>query len=365
MRTRRRRRGGSPTGCAVPSASFRILPNGQMDACCINEAVWLGKYPEVSLHEAWTHPELRALRKALARGDFSHGCEACGAAFAAGNRNLTHAHSYDDFLDTRRSAYPRVLEFSLSNRCNLACVMCSGDVSSRIRHEREHLPPLVSPYDDAFFDELADFLPHLDRAFFAGGEPFLSRLNDRVWQMMVDLDCVPYVGVTTNGTVVNERVEHWLRALRMDISLSIDGFTAATNEAIRLGVDHRELLLNRRRLAEIAASYGGVLKVNFALQRGNWTELADALVETEDHGFEVWLSMVRAPEEVSLLTLSAEELATIDRVWSEQEPQVASLVANRHAWDQARAEVTRAITQMQAVPVSLPAPRLRGTPPSD
>ena len=325
--------------CAVPSASFRVLPNGQMDACCINEKVWLGHYPTTTLHEAWAHPQLRRLRERLARGDFGLGCGSCGAAYRRGERHLTHAESFDRFLDDPPSPYPRVLEFSLSNRCNLACVMCSGDVSSRIRAEREHLPPLHSPYDDAFFDELEHFLPHLESAFFAGGEPFLSPLNDRVWDAMLRLDAVPRIGITTNGTVVGERVERYLRSLRMDVSVSIDGTTAATNEAIRIGVDHEQVREHLDWFRRVTASYGGTVRVNFALQQQNWTELADLLVDAESRDIDVWLSIVRFPLDRSLLALPRSELARIDSEWAAQSDRVGSLVVNRKSWDAARGAV--------------------------
>lgn len=54
--------------------------------------------------------------------------------------------------------WPRQMEFSVSNTCNLQCVMCNGEWSSSIRSQREGLPPLPKVYDDAFFDGLRDFL---------------------------------------------------------------------------------------------------------------------------------------------------------------------------------------------------------------
>ena len=49
--------------------------------------------------------------------------------------------------------WPSHLEFAFSNRCNLACIQCSPDLSSTIRRQRG-LPPLRSPYDDGFFAQI-------------------------------------------------------------------------------------------------------------------------------------------------------------------------------------------------------------------
>ena len=65
------------------------------------------------------------------------------------------------------------MEFSISNVCNLECVMCNGNFSSAIRAHRDQLPPAKSVYSNAFDPVLRSILPHLFRAKFLGGEPFL------------------------------------------------------------------------------------------------------------------------------------------------------------------------------------------------
>jgi MoaA/NifB/PqqE/SkfB family radical SAM enzyme len=71
---------------------------------------------------------------------------------------------------------PKVMEFELSNECNLECVMCNGSFSSSIRKNREKLPPIISPYNDDFVNELDAFIPHLTDAKFLGGEPFMIEI---------------------------------------------------------------------------------------------------------------------------------------------------------------------------------------------
>jgi MoaA/NifB/PqqE/SkfB family radical SAM enzyme len=48
--------------------------------------------------------------------------------------------------------YPSMLELELNNTCNLECVMCIGELSSSIRKNREKLPAIRSPYDEAFVE---------------------------------------------------------------------------------------------------------------------------------------------------------------------------------------------------------------------
>ena len=125
----------------------------------------------------------------------------------------------------------------------------------------------------------------------------------------------------------------------MDVSVSIDGTTAATNEAIRIGVDHEQVREHLDWFRRVTASYGGTVRVNFALQQQNWTELADLLVDAESRDIDVWLSIVRFPLDRSLLALPRSELARIDSEWAAQSDRVGSLAVNRKSWDAARGAV--------------------------
>ncbi len=66
------------------------------------------------------------------------GCELCEVEHALGNRAATPAQAFDQFAPGP-SVWPRQLEFTLSNRCNLECEMCFGELSSKIRTRREGL----------------------------------------------------------------------------------------------------------------------------------------------------------------------------------------------------------------------------------
>src|SRR5262249_50045574 len=179
---------------------------------------------------------------------FDQGCSYC--EWQIGARNFTNLaiSKWDRLpvsaLDPR---WPLQMEFSISNTCNLECVMCNGSASSLIRARRDKLPPLVSPYGDRFFEELRGSLPHLRMAKFLGGEPFLQEHCYRIWEMMIE-DGVRFPShVTTNGTVFNRRVERILESLDIGISISLDGITKQTIEAIRRNARYETLMYNLSR----------------------------------------------------------------------------------------------------------------------
>ncbi|OWY62852.1 hypothetical protein B7486_56210, partial [cyanobacterium TDX16] len=160
------------TGCWAPDATLYFAPDGTVRACCVNTEYPLGHVGEQSIREIWEGRRTQALRDALARDDWSLGCQECGARTEAGNRAWSNAPQFDEHAGRGVPELPRRLDFVLSNTCNLMCEMCHGDLSSAIRAQREHRPPMPKAYDDAFFEELRDFLPHLELAVFLGGEPF-------------------------------------------------------------------------------------------------------------------------------------------------------------------------------------------------
>src|SRR5690606_6216470 len=103
--------------------------------------------------------------------NFNHRCSVCKTNVENGNHVSVLSKLYDYNYEVQE--YPAVMEFELSNKCNLECVMCKGELSSTIRKQRDKLPPLNTPYDSTFVEQLKEFIPHLKEAKFLGGEPFL------------------------------------------------------------------------------------------------------------------------------------------------------------------------------------------------
>ena len=352
---------GPSETCRAPHVALRLSPDGSVHACCVNDQVPYGRIGDGrSLFEIWHGDEVAALRDALDGADFSLGCGDCGAEYAVGQRGQTHAAAYDRYdVPTSPLAWPRRVEFALSNTCNLQCVQCNGELSSAIRAQREGRPPLRSPYGDAFFEELVEFLPHVEVAVFIGGEPFLSRECRRVWDLLIELDLRPEVHVTTNATVWDERVEHYLRALEMNVAVSIDGATAAVNDAIRVGSTHADVLANRDRLIGATQSYGADFCLNHCLMRQNWRELGSFLLQAESEGLTVHVIPVMYPASASLLTLPDGELSAVaDELAREGERVRHGLIRNATAWDSSlahlRSELDRRSGSVSAVSIRPP-----------
>ncbi|MEZ5138977.1 MAG: radical SAM protein [Acidimicrobiales bacterium] len=310
----RRRRGSRAapwrSACYAPHASMYFDQFGKVRACCQNTGVYLGDVTHQRLREVWESASAEQMRSALDADDYAAGCEFCAWQVAEGNDEIVFARHFDHLRpDEPRPRWPRQMEFSLTNTCNLQCAMCNGDWSSTIRAKREGRDPLPSAYGDAFFEELAEFLPHLRRARFLGGEPFLGKEPLRVMEMLAALESPPTVDITTNGTVWTARVERVLEALRPDIVVSIDGASTATYDAIRVGAHLPDVLANLDRF--IAQVGPDRVSIAHCLMTENWHEFADLLQLAEERRIGIGVNVVRFPVGLSLYQLPVDELREI------------------------------------------------------
>lgn len=298
------------SACYAPHGSMYFDQFGKVRACCQNDGVHLGDVGTASLREIWQSAEADRMRRALESDDYSVGCSFCAWQVDEGGRASAFARSFDG-LEPRDGLprYPRQMEFALSNTCNLSCAMCNGDFSSTIRSRLERRAPLAAAYGDRFFDELEEFLPHLERASFLGGEPFLATESLRVLHMLADLPDPPEVVITTNGTIATPQVLGLIETLRPHIVVSLDGATSGTYESIRSGARFERVMANLDRFIDILGPSG--VSVAHCLMTSNWSEFDRLLGLAEERGLWVGVNVVRYPIHLSLYHRPAAELGHV------------------------------------------------------
>lgn len=323
------------SACYAPTTSMYFDQFGNVRACCQNTESLLGNVTLQSIREIWESATTRRMRAALRENDYSEGCGFCQWQVDQGDDKIVFARSYDRLPVTgEHPEWPVQMEFSMTNSCNLQCVMCNGDWSSSIRAHREQRPPLPEVYTDRFFDELAEFLPHLHKASFAGGEPFLGREPLRVLDMLSRLPEPPRVGIITNGTQWTSRVEQICERLPISFVLSLDGITKSTYESIRVGADFDVVMRNLDHFVASAARTGGEVSLTHCLMRPNWHEFSRLLRFAEDRGMEVGMNEVLFPVELSLFQLPPAELRQVVETMERDEGGIAaSLDLLRPVWD--------------------------------
>ena len=301
--------------CKAAWTSLDFRMDGTVSFC--NHGGWvLGNATEQSLEEIWYGERAETLRSMFTGFRLPETeCAHCAHQFRIGRPSGSFANTHFD----RRPMppvgadryYPRVLIFRMSNVCNLRCIMCNGETSSRIRKQVDGLPPIRPRYPESFFDELRPFLEHAHYVEFYGGEPFLVREHLRIFDMMAELEPGrrPSIYVNTNGTVLNDRVRGYLEALPFErIGISLDGVSAETNELVREGVDHREQMENLDLFHRICAERGIQLMLNVTETRQNWFELPDLFRLAARMEIGVHVNHCIFPDHCTLYTLPLPEL---------------------------------------------------------
>jgi len=323
------------SGCYAPFVSLYLNTYGEVMACCKNWTYTLGNVGEQRLKDIWKGRKINTLRQSLANYRFGAGCEFCQWQIESKNYGSAFTHLFEEFpVESMDPEWPSMIEFAGSNFCNFECVMCSGEFSSLIRSRREGLPPLPKVYNDQFFEDLREFLPHLRQAKFLGGEPFLAPECFRIWDMVLEAGLTFPCHVTTNGSQYNEKVERVLKALPVSITVSVDGATKETVEKIRINADFDECFRNIRRFRDYTKRLGTFMSLAHCLMRPNWHEFGDLLLFAESLDCEVFVNTVTSPPQHSLYTLPPEELG---RIADEMEKQGVHLKGrlrrNQGTWD--------------------------------
>lgn len=301
------------SACFAPHSALYLRPDGLVHACCttgFSVGSVTGKQRE-SLREIWNGAALREQRQFLEADRFDLGCQECEWIAETGGRDASLAVNFDRFSEGAPHRFPKLMDLALSNRCNLQCVMCNGDLSSTIRAQREGRPPLPLVYDEEFFEQLDEFLPHLERMQFKGGEPFLGPENRRIWDRLIEIGHRPEITVTTNGTVMNPQVERYITELKMHPIVSVDAVSVAILESIRIGVDGAGLWSNIDRFQELAEMTGRGMTLSFCLLRSNWRELLPFLEEADRRGVNCNVIVVNQPHEHDLMRLGHVELERV------------------------------------------------------
>ena len=311
--------------CHAPFSSINFEQRGNANACCYNRTYILGAYPEQSIEEIWFGKKANKLRKFLAEGDLSHGCQICQKQLESRNFQAVRARHFDqydvasnNFQSRSKTPMPQCFEFELENTCNLECTMCNGYFSSLIRKNREKLPPIISAYDDAFVDQLVPFLPYLKDAKFLGGEPFLIPVYYKIWEKIAEHNPDIMVHITTNGTVLNQRVKSILNRLNCGIVMSIDSIEKNTYEKIRVNGRFEKVMENFQYFLDYTRKNNTWLTLAVCPITTNWEEMPDLVKFCNERDINIFFNTVFQPVELSLRSKSKEELLAIIERYKQQ-----------------------------------------------
>ena len=190
--------------------------------------------------------------------------------------------------------------------------MCYGENSSLIRKNREKLPPIISPYDNAFLEQLVEFIPYLtETRFSSSGEAFAIDINYKIWEMIIRLNPECIIMVQTNGTFLNGRIKDLLSRGNFRIGISLDSLQKETYEAIRVNAHFDRVMENVRYFSEYSRSKKQKFTISLCVMRQNWRELPEFIKFCDANNAVATLHKVWLPLEHAIHDLPFKELSEI------------------------------------------------------
>ncbi len=300
-----RRQNAAYALCYAPFKYLYFSFDGKVYVCCDNKQQVVGKYPEESIREIWFGRKMNAFRTALSENDLSLNCNVCANKLIEQLWYSIPARMYDS-RSMAPAGYPVFMDFELSNLCNLACVMCFDQFSSKLAGKAPG-----EFYGPDFVSQLREFIPHLQIAAFKGGEPLLVDIYYQIWEQIIALKPDCEISIVTNGQILTERFKQLLPHGKFCLRVSIDSLQKQIYEKIRVGGVFEKVQTNIDYFAEYARQH----KYNFALMVSpltlNWQELPEFVYYCNKLSAELYFTTVTYPEKLSLKYLPKSELQAI------------------------------------------------------
>lgn len=259
----------SESFCMLPWMHMHILPGSSAVPCC----VWpydqeVGNVKNQSLKEIWNGEEYKELRRKMLNGEKVAGCNQCYQRDAASGHSLRKSSNeewgylYDEYVATTESDgtltdYKMALfDVRFSNICNFKCRGCSPELSSSWLSDHEKLYDYKSTRDKLIsitpnpklWEELVEFLPTVERAYFAGGEPLIMDEHYLILEEFIKLGKTD-VKLSYNSNMSNLRfrdklvMEYWNKFDTVGVGVSIDDIEAR-GEYFRHGMDWEKTVAN-------------------------------------------------------------------------------------------------------------------------
>lgn len=203
--------------CGAFNSGLTIHPNGKISPCCEFDHRFFKTFHEIT---DWNDPwgDLRS----------GQGCDVCKLP------GFKYKDTFDPYLSDGDFSL-KFLDVRNSNLCNMECVFCGPEYSSKWVERLGH--------DNRFVETNFNVdLSNLDRIYFAGGEPLL---NKKHWEILQQVNNPEKVSLlySTNLSYLGDVETHWKRFRDVQLNISLDG-VGLFGEQIRPGLKWERLQAN-------------------------------------------------------------------------------------------------------------------------
>lgn len=272
----------------------------------------------MGLREAFDSPNMRNTRLEMLAGERPSACRSCFRQEDLGvGSHRTHMN--DLFArevnlpgllastghDGRVDRFPIHLDLRFGNTCNLACIMCSFPVSSRLGTSQSPTwtTANIDPYrdDELLWRTLREHSHELRYLYVAGGEPFMQPGHHRLLRLLTETGAARRIKLHYNSNLTFLPPDLWplLRQFaHASIAASCDG-TGDVFERIRVGARWEDFVSNLR-----VARKQVEVWLDVTVQRDNVASLADVHRFARAEGVRMRVqNILQYPEELSVRSL--------------------------------------------------------------
>lgn len=297
--------------CLMPWLHMATLSSGDVKLCCIAKNNSKLNLNNESIVEIWNSEYYKNTRKSMLAGERISTCDTCWKEEDLGiksHRNIANQiyikkagiENIQQVLSSTKDdgsleITPPTLDLRLGNVCNLECIMCHPNDSSkwvkRAFHLAENLETEIkfqwkyksaintSNYDwfkeDSFWNSFKSIAPNLMHITFGGGEPLYVKEHKKIIKFLVDHGYSKKIEMLyhTNGTIYDpEIVELWKKFSSIKIMLSIDGY-GEVNDYIRRPSVWKEIENNLRHYDNTKDNI--IVSINTTVQIANIQRLTE------------------------------------------------------------------------------------------
>ena len=276
--------------CALASNSISFGPHGGSRPCCAVDTYFWQESKNVlpdynnKIIEWFNNTDMVAIRSSLNSGKWNPVCNMCKTREMHGQASTRQI--FNDTLQRVEETTGRnwrdsnntitdlsnifLLDITVGNKCNSACLMCNDSSSSLWAKEQEEITgnkfTSLNPnwFSEEHVPELIDNLPNLQAIQFVGGEPTISEAHVFLLKRLIDQGRSKDItlGYVTNLTGVSpDLLELWSHFSTKHITISIDG-VGLVNEYIRYPFKWEKVVKQLDNLKSIAK--GGGYNINLS-----------------------------------------------------------------------------------------------------
>lgn len=210
--------------CAWINNHLVVETDGVTRPCCL-ETDKRAQISEIStgILKSFNHKRLLRLEQNLANGYSDKTDPYCRRCRFLEDKGQPSMRTEQPFITEERKL--KVLQFKLSNKCQLACAHCDPSLSSTWANLLGVSPKVQHALEltEEFVEELKTIVPTLDELKFTGGEPFLDSTHWEMLEHLKDIDksnCkLSYI---TNG-LIKPKSELWKGWKEIEFHVSVDG----------------------------------------------------------------------------------------------------------------------------------------------